>query len=259
MPEHYSSPDQAPVIDEDRITFEVIDLDICDDCGKPFDCKCNSNGLCTCGKACTCDQDTEVYTRYQKELRERRESGMSRCNDGVYGGTGENFIPIREIAGYDEKTGEPFYSSESDQAYLGGHTFRDDTTNQLIRAVSEVTGVPEELCALAVLFTFSSAIGKGLEVSFKRSEKTPLGIYILAFAISGGGKSKMALALCKALTDLHNKLREEWEKGTKPRLLARKSLLETKVSRLKKQYEKSDEADIEKHTQSPRGITEHRA
>jgi len=99
--------------------------------------------------------------------KDRQDAGMSRCNDGDMTWPGRNFTPIREISGTVD--GKPVFLTEDCNAYLGGHTFRSDSTNQLIRATSEVTGVPEERCALTVLFAISSAIGKGLLVRFKGS------------------------------------------------------------------------------------------
>jgi hypothetical protein len=77
---------------------------------------------------------------------------------------------------------------EERDAYLGGHSFLDHGLTQLIRATSWATDVPEPFCALMVLFTFSSACGKGLQVSFKSGEQTSLGIYSLALARSGREK-----------------------------------------------------------------------
>jgi Protein of unknown function (DUF3987) len=188
-------------------------------------------------KRCECDQDaeTEAWREYAKHFRNCLESNVSVWHDGNAKWTGQSFKPVHEP---DE------HPDEQDPFYFGGHTFRDHGVTQLIRSVSESTGVPEALCALMVLHTFSSGVGKGLLVSFEPGEVTSLGIYALALARSGTGKTKAGKILCGPLTDLHTARRTQWERLTKPRLQADRKILTSKIAKLIKQSERDDSDSV---------------
>jgi hypothetical protein len=174
---------------EPELTQEEKDaLDVCDECEKPFT-------ECACG-----DEDETQWKQYRATLQNRWDSDVSTLHDGDDRWTGQHFEPVFE-------TGES-ERDEYSEAYFGGHTFRDHGITQLIRATSEAAGVPEPFCALMSLFTFSSALGKGLQVSFKPGEQTSLGIYSLALADSGGGKTKGGKILCSPLTDIHHRAKK---------------------------------------------------
>lgn len=212
-------------------------LDVCDECGKPFKCECDPDKPCECGKSCVCENDWEAnkeeFKRIIGEAKERQESNISVWNDGDTTWLGMSFKPVFE-PGEDER-------DEQQKAYFGGHTFRDHGITQLIRSTSEGTGVPEPFCALMVAFMFSSACGKGLQVSFKPGEQTSLGIYALPLARSGTGKTLAGKILCGPLTDLHSDRRKEWERSVKPGLDAKKKVLTSKLNKLTKQSDNEGE------------------
>jgi hypothetical protein len=207
--------------------------DVCDDCGKPIECECDPDYPCECGKGCTCDEnDWDAEQRYFTEVSERIRSGFSVCNDGDATWARMKFSPIQE-------PGKP--QDERRRSYFGGYTFRHTGTTQMIRAISEVTGAPEPLCAMVAPHTISSALGKGLRVSFRRGEETPLGLYLLALVPSGIGKSLVGKYLASPLTDAHGERQAEWRKTVRPKLEVKKRLLTAKLKTFEKEYQDSDQ------------------
>jgi len=213
------------------------DLDVCGDCGKPSYCECGPDKPCECGKSCTCEQDDREYLeKILSDLKDRRESNVGAWHDGNSRWYGMSFNPVFEP--------REAKRDEECEAYLGGHSFLDHGITQLIRATSWATDVPEPFCALMVLFTFSSACGKGLQVSFKPGEQTSLGIYALALARSGTGKTRAGKILCGPLTDIHAEHKKEWETQIKPRLDVKKKALTGKLNKLSKLYEKEESDEL---------------
>jgi hypothetical protein len=163
---------------------------------------------------------------YIKGVLDRAESNMSVCHDGDMTFAGQSFVPIWEAED------EP---NEMDWEYLGGHTFRNHGITQLIRATSEATAIPESLCTILALTTFSAAIGRGLQISFKPDEFTSLGLFCIPLSRSGSGKTQAAKHLAKPLIDLHNERQKHWKKNLQPKLLAKKEYLESSVKRFQKE------------------------
>jgi hypothetical protein len=160
---------------------------------------------------------------------------VSRWGDGDTKWLGMSFKPVFERG--QER-------NEHNEAYFGGHSFLDHGLTQLIRSTSWATDIPDPFCALVALNTFSTACGKGLQVSFKLGEETSLGTYALVFARSGTGKSKASRALSGPFLDLHCRLIEEWELNLKPKLNIKKKALGSKLARLEKEYSKGESEEV---------------
>jgi Protein of unknown function (DUF3987) len=210
------------------------------ECGEPCDefegeeCPECEKPLCEC----KCDQFEQAsrLREHFEEVKERRESNVGTWHDGCTRFYGQSFQPVFEPGEADR--------DEEREAYLGGHSFLDHGITQLIRATSWATDVPEPFCALLALNTFSTACGKGLQVSFKPGEITSLGIYALVFARSGTGKSKASGALSGPFLDLHTERRKEWELQIKPRLDVKKKALTGKLNKLQKLFEKEESDEL---------------
>lgn len=212
---------ELPECDEPCDEFEGEE---CAECEKPLsECKCDQF-----------EQASQLREHFER-IKDRWES-----NVGTYEGDskwlGMSFNPVFEPGEADR--------GEKQEVYLGGHSFLDHGITQLIRAASWATDVPEPFCATMALFTFSSACGKGLQVSFKQGEQTSLGIYSLALARSGTGKTKAGKILCGPLTDIHNERRKKWNDFSKPKLEIKKRALTSRLNKLQKDYEKNGSEEL---------------
>ena len=162
---------------------EKLALDVCDECGKPFNCGCNPDKPCECGKGCACDQSeqSDYFREYHNELEKRWE---------------------REKAAKDR--------GEFTSAMILGRA--DQRFQWVAEEVARTVGVPETLTTIEVLSAISTAIGKGLYVESRTGRKTPLGLYVNGFARSGTGKTESLKLAFKPIYDKQRELRESWKK-----------------------------------------------
>lgn len=162
---------------------EKLALDVCDECGKPFNCECDPDKPCKCGKGCACDQSeqSDYFREYHDELGKR----------------------------WEREKGEKERGEFTSAMILGR---ADQRFQWIAEEVARTVGVPETLTTIEVLAAISTAIGKGLYVESRPGRKTPLGLYTNGFARSGTGKTESLKLAFKPIYDKQRELRESWQK-----------------------------------------------
>jgi hypothetical protein len=120
---------------------------------------------------------------------------------------------------------------------LSAFVLGNPTLTNVALEISRCCNVPEELVVCEILSAISAAIGKGLVIEYKRNGYTPLGLYIIGYMMSGGGKSASMMRALKPVYDKQIALHEQWKSDcsmTKANLVA----VEARLKGLTKTAEK---------------------
>jgi hypothetical protein len=120
---------------------------------------------------------------------------------------------------------------------LSAFVFGNETLTNIALEIQRCCRVPEELAVVGILASLSCALGKGLNIEYKLNATTPLGLYILGFMKSGGGKSASMDRSMRPVSWKQAELRARWEQDsalTKANLEAN----ESRIGALKKEASK---------------------
>lgn len=102
------------------------------------------------------------------------------------------------------------------------------------KAICKGERTPESLAGCCLLGILSASIGAGLQVRSGPNRVTRGNLCIMASGESASGKSETYRHAAQPFRDFEDELVEQWERDTRPRLLAEKELLESEIATLKK-------------------------
>ena len=108
----------------------------------------------------------------------------------------------------------------------------------MAEAIARTERTPETLAGCCVLGFLSASIGAGLQVTSGPNRVTRGNLYIMASAESGSGKSETFRHAAKPFHDYEQKIIEHWQAETLPKLQAEKEMLESEITKLKKDASK---------------------
>ena len=102
------------------------------------------------------------------------------------------------------------------------------------RAVCATERIPDALAGCCLLAVISTAIGARLEIQSGPNRTTRGNLYIVVSAESGSGKSETYRHVMRPIQDIERETLHAWEANIRPDLSARRDVIESQISRIKK-------------------------
>lgn len=110
----------------------------------------------------------------------------------------------------------------------------------MAKAIARTERTPETLAGCCVLGILSASIGAGLQIKSGPNRLTRANLYIMASAKSGSGKSETFRHVAKPFFIYEQEMVERWKAEMLPGLLAEKEVLESEITKLKKDASQSE-------------------